>query len=161
MTLGASVAHQVVTALRAQGRSIAVAESLTGGLVAAEFVGVPGASVVFHGGVVAYRDEVKRGVLGVSSAVLAEHGAVSAQVAQEMAAGVALVCAADVGVSTTGVAGPGSCDGLSAGTVYTCVWGAGQGHVVHHHFAGDRSVVRRAATESAMQQVLDFVTVAD
>lgn len=101
----------VVDRLSARGWRIAVAESCTGGLLGAAITAVPGASACFRGGIVAYDDDVKIDLLGVSSALLREHGAVSAEVAAEMARGVRRRLATEVGLAVTGIAGP------SGGTV--------------------------------------------
>ncbi len=94
-------------ARRGRGLTLATAESCTGGLVAARLTAVPGSSDVFRGSVVAYADDVKTGELGVPADVLAAHGAVSAETAAALAAGVRKRLGADVGLSVTGVAGPG------------------------------------------------------
>jgi nicotinamide-nucleotide amidase len=96
----------VVQRLKDAGRTLALAESCTGGLAAARLVDVPGASAVFRGGVVAYADESKEELLGVPRAVLQQHGAVSEPVAAAMAEGARTRFGADVALSTTGVAGP-------------------------------------------------------
>lgn len=121
MTLGP--AAQVLRLLQARGETLAVAESLTGGLVAAELTAVPGASQVFRGSVTAYATELKHEVLGVDGTLLAERGAVDAEVALQMAAGVRKVMGADWGIATTGVAGPEPQDGQAVGTVFVAVAG--------------------------------------
>ena len=120
------LAEALVTRLSDSGLTIAAAESLTGGLVCSALVDVPGASAVLRGSVTAYATELKAQVLGVDDARLASVGPVDAQVAQEMADGVAQLLGADVAVATTGVAGPGPADGHEAGTVYIAAiapWG--------------------------------------
>lgn len=112
------LAEALVTRLSDSGLTIAAAESLTGGLVCSALVDVPGASAVLRGSVTVYATELKAQVLGVDDARLASVGPVDAQVAQEMADGVAQLLGADVAVATTGVAGPGPADGHEAGTVY-------------------------------------------
>ena len=105
--------------LKARGMTFAAAESCTGGLIAKRITDVPGASLVFMGGVVSYTDTVKHRVLGVPAEMLEEYGAVSAPVARAMAEGVRAVTDADYGISVTGVAGPGSDErGNAVGTVY-------------------------------------------
>jgi nicotinamide-nucleotide amidase len=121
----AAPAAEVLALLRRAGATVAVAESLTGGLVAAELTSVPGASRAFRGSVTAYATDVKRGVLGVDGALLAERGAVDPVVARQMAEGVRRVLGADWGLATTGVAGPEPQDGKPVGTVHVAVAGPG------------------------------------
>lgn len=123
MTSGAA---RVLLRLQERGETLAVAESLTGGLVAAELTSVPGASQAFRGSVTAYATSLKRDVLGVDGALLAERGAVDPAVARSMAAGVRRVLGADWGISTTGVAGPEPQDGKPVGTVFIAVSGPGE-----------------------------------
>src|SRR3954464_3816091 len=99
-------AAELLAALRARGQTLAVAESLTGGLLAAEFVAVPGASAVFRGGVVAYATDLKAALLGVPAPLLNSHGPVAPSVAAALAAGARERCGADWAAATTGVAGP-------------------------------------------------------
>lgn len=120
-------AANVVRALTESGQTLAVAESLTGGLVAAEITGVPGASRVFRGSVTAYATELKHRLLGVDAGLLETRGAVDPQVAAEMAAGVRAALGADWGIATTGVAGPDPQDGKPVGTVFVAVAGPGTG----------------------------------
>lgn len=118
-------AASVLRLLDERGATLAVAESLTGGLVAARFTAVPGASRTFRGSVTAYATELKARLLDVDPALLAEHGAVDPRVAREMAAGVRTRLGADWGLATTGVAGPDPQDGKPVGTVYVAVAGPG------------------------------------
>ena len=115
------LAEQVITLLRAAGQTVAVAESLTGGLVVAGLTTVPGASYAVRGGVVAYATELKAVLLGVPRAMLAEHGPVYPGVAAAMAGGVRQRLSATFGVATTGVAGPDPQDGQPVGTVHIAV----------------------------------------
>ncbi|WP_435864987.1 CinA family protein [Streptomyces spectabilis] len=117
----AGVAAEVLRLLGERGETLAVAESLTGGLVAAEVTAVPGASRVFRGSVTAYATELKREVLGVDGDLLAARGAVDAEVALQMAAGARRLLGADWGIATTGVAGPDPQDGQPVGTVHVAV----------------------------------------
>ncbi|TDE90766.1 CinA family protein [Occultella glacieicola] len=132
------------------GRTLAVAESLTGGALAAELVSVPGVSAVLRGGVVAYATDLKTSVLGVDEDLLAAHGPVHPQVALEMADGVRARLGADIGLGTTGVAGPGPADGRPAGTVFvactTPTWRTVRGY----HLAGTRPAVRSATVALAL-----------
>jgi nicotinamide-nucleotide amidase len=109
--------------LIARGQTVAVAESLTGGLVAAALTSVPGSSAAFRGGVVAYATELKTALLGVPADLLARHGPVHEAVAAAMASGVRASLGATFGLATTGVAGPGPADGHQAGTVFVAVAG--------------------------------------
>nr|WP_240929951.1 CinA family protein [Streptomyces coryli] len=131
--------------------TLAVAESLTGGLVAAALTAVPGASRAFRGSVTAYATEVKRDVLGVPGELLAERGAVDSDVARQMAAGVRWRLGADWGLATTGVAGPDAQDGQQVGTVFVAVAGP-QGHArtVRLALDGDRREIREAAVAEAL-----------
>lgn len=117
------IAAELIATLTARHHTIAVAESLTGGLLVAELIRIPGASAVVRGGVVAYDTALKHTLLGVDAEVLAAHGPVHPDVAAQMAAGVRdhLAVAgepAHIGISTTGVAGPDPQDGVDVGTVY-------------------------------------------
>jgi nicotinamide-nucleotide amidase len=118
---GTDVAAAIIGLLAARGQTAAVAESLTGGLLAAALTSVPGASAVFRGGVVAYATDLKATILGVPADLLERHGAVDPEVAAEMAAGVRSRLAATIGAATTGVAGPDPSDGKPVGTVYIAV----------------------------------------
>jgi nicotinamide-nucleotide amidase len=119
----ATLSREIIELLTARHHTIAVAESLTGGLLVAELIRTPGASAVVLGGVVAYNTELKHTVLGVDTEVLAARGAVHPDVAAQMAAGVRVALAvanepAHIGVATTGVAGPDPQDGQAVGTVF-------------------------------------------
>lgn len=145
--------------LTARGLTVAVAESLTGGLLAAELIRPAGASAVVTGGVVAYHTDVKRSVLGVDAALLAEHGAVHPLVAEQMAAGARTVLSvngrpADIGVATTGVAGPDPQDGRAPGTVFLGLSMAGGTRSLGLTLTGDRDTVRRDTVAAAV----DFLT---
>ncbi|WNI18366.1 CinA family protein [Actinacidiphila sp. ITFR-21] len=118
-----TAAREVLRLLAEHGWTLAVAESLTGGLVAAELAAVPGASRSFRGSVTAYATALKHEILGVDAALLAARGAVDAEVARQMAAGVRDRLGADWGISTTGVAGPDPQDGKPVGTVFVAVAG--------------------------------------
>nr|WP_223185225.1 CinA family protein [Streptomyces sp. CBMA152] len=138
--------------LTERDQTVAAAESLTGGLVAAELTGVPGASRAFRGSVTAYATELKRDVLGVDGTLLAERGAVDPEVAQQMAAGVRAVLGADWGIATTGVAGPEQQDGQPVGTVYVAVRGPdGKGKTAALRLNGDRAEIRRESVRSVLE----------
>ncbi len=150
-------AAELIALLTERRLTVAIAESLTGGLLVAEFIRVPGASAVVLGGVVAYNTALKHSVLGVDAALLAEHGPVHPEVAKQMATGVREVLAvdgrrADIGLSTTGVAGPNAQDGNPPGTVFLGL-AIGDG-VSSHRLAldGDRQVIRsRVVYESLLR----------
>ncbi|TML23698.1 MAG: CinA family nicotinamide mononucleotide deamidase-related protein [Actinobacteria bacterium] len=150
----ASVAELVLDACRDRGLTLATAESCTGGMIAERLTAVPGASDVFVGSVVAYADEVKARELGVSRNVLAQHGAVSAETAAAMAAGVREQLGADVAVSVTGIAGPdGGTDAKPVGLVYLHAEAPGGGRGAEFQFPGDRDSIRRRATVTALHLV--------
>jgi len=149
-----SLAHTIVSELTARKLSVAVAESLTGGLLVAELVAVPGASLVVRGGVVAYATELKRSLLGVSAELLTAEGPVHPEVARQMATGVRQLLSidgtpADIGLATTGVAGPGPQDGHSAGEVYVAIAIGDRVEVLHLQIPGSRDDIRmRVVSES-------------
>ncbi|MFD3454957.1 CinA family protein [Streptomyces sp. NPDC058691] len=145
-----NVAAEVLELLVRRSATLAVAESLTGGLVAAELTSVPGASRSFRGSVTAYATELKRDVLGVDGALLAERGAVDAGVARGMAEGVRRVLRADWGVATTGVAGPDPQDGKPVGTVYVAVAGPGRTISEKLQLNGDRTAIRISAVDAVL-----------
>ncbi|MFG3479577.1 nicotinamide-nucleotide amidohydrolase family protein [Streptomyces chengbuensis] len=147
-----SSAAAVLRLLAERGESLAVAESLTGGLVAAELTSVPGASKSFLGSVTAYATALKRDLLGVDGTLLAEHGAVHAGVAAQMAAGVRARMGAGWGIATTGVAGPDPQDGQPVGTVFVAVAGPGGSRkVARLRLNGDRSEIRRESVRSVLE----------
>lgn len=136
--------------------TLATAESLTGGQVAADLVAVPGVSAVFQGGVVAYQNSVKAKVLGVSEGLLARAGSVDREVAVQMALGVSALTGARLGLATTGAAGPDAHEGKPVGTVFVAVAFDGEVRVEEHHFDGDRVEIRRLA-ERAVFDLLHAV----
>lgn len=146
---------ELIGALRSRGATVAVAESLTGGLVIAQLVAVPGASAVVRGAVVAYATDLKASVLGVDADLLARGGAVQAQVAEQMADGVRRVLGATYGLATTGVAGPTEQDGQPVGRAFVAVAGPDGGRVRQLQLPGDRSAVR----DGCLRSVLDLLAV--
>ena len=144
----------VLTAL--QGKTLATAESLTGGGIGAALTAVPGASAVFKGGIISYTNEVKQALLGVSPETLEVHGAVSCQTAEEMAIGARRLLQADVAVSVTGLAGPGGDEyGNPVGTVFIGYCDAWESFAVRRHFDGDRESVRSQTIQAALELILD------
>lgn len=155
-------AREVLRRLGERDWTIGVAESLTGGLVAASLVDVPGASAHLRGAVVAYATDLKHAILGVDAQLLAAHGPVHPEVARQMAEGVRAVTGhegvrTDVGVATTGIAGPDSPDGQPVGTVHIGVSTPEGAHTVSVVLDGDRDTIRRAAVRQALQAVLDTI----
>ena len=148
-----TTAARVLEILERRGATLATAESLTGGRVAAALTAVPGSSASFVGGVVAYATAVKESVLGVPGGLIDEHGVVSSACARAMASGVKALTGATYAVSTTGVAGPGEQDGIRAGTVYVGVAGPGAPTAVALELSGGRSAVQEQATREALSAV--------
>jgi nicotinamide-nucleotide amidase len=145
------VAELVIGLCRARGLTIATAESCTGGLVAARLTDIPGASDVVAGGIVAYANEVKSRELGVPEELIAEHGAVSAEVAGAMAAGVRRRLGVDVGIAVTGIAGPdGGTPEKPVGLVYHHVSAPDGDEAQHFSLPGDRDTIRSRATIAAL-----------
>jgi nicotinamide-nucleotide amidase len=148
------LATQILDRLRAAGHTVAVAESLTGGLVAAALTDVPGSSAAFRGGMVTYATELKASLLGVDAMMLARHGAVYPPVAKAMAEGVRTRLGATYGVATTGVAGPEPADGQPVGTAHIAVSAADDTVVRTIVLTGDRHVIRRLTVEHALGLLL-------
>lgn len=161
---GEDAAAGIIARLTATHRTLAVAESLTGGALLAALVGVPGASATLRGGVVAYDTALKHSLLGVDAALLAEHGPVHPEVAVAMARGVRRAAAvgealADVGVATTGVAGPDVQGGAPVGLVYVAVSDAGGEAVRELWLSGDRSAIRAGSVAAALQILSERLSV--
>ncbi|MEW1973513.1 CinA family protein [Microbacterium profundi] len=155
-----TAAAELVAALTARGWTLGIAESLTGGALAAEIVSVPGASATLLGGVVAYTTPVKASLLGVDAALLEEHGPVHPLVAEQMAGGVrdAVSVAgrsADVGLSTTGIAGPDSPDGQPVGTVHIGIATPMRVRAFSLRLDGDRASIRAQTVDAAIEKLLE------
>lgn len=153
-------AAELVTALTAREWTLGIAESLTGGSLTAEIVSVPGASATLIGGVIAYSTPVKGSLLGVDAALLDEHGPVHPLVAEQMATGVrdAVQVAgrpADVGLSTTGIAGPDSPDGQAVGTVHIGIATPSGVRAIALLLDGDRAAIRAQTVEAAIEALLE------
>ena len=154
----ASLSARIIGLLAARHHTIAVAESLTGGLLVAELIRTPGASAVVSGGVVAYNTELKHTVLGVNAEVLALHGAVHPDVAAQMAVGVREHLAvagqpAHIGISTTGVAGPDPQDGQPVGTVYLGFAIGSDVRTRHLQLSGNREAIREAVVYESLSEL--------
>jgi nicotinamide-nucleotide amidase len=140
----------LVTALRERGQTLAVAESLTGGQLAATIVDVPGASRAFRGGLVVYATDLKASLGGVPAELLAERGPVDPDVAIALAEGARKRCQADWGLATTGVAGPDPQDGHPVGTVFVAAVGPATTRVRAMVLSGSRAEIRAASTAAAL-----------
>ncbi|TQO18938.1 nicotinamide-nucleotide amidase [Rhodoglobus vestalii] len=156
------LATKIVTILTEQRQTIALAESLTGGLLCASLVAVPGASVVLNGAVVAYNAAIKRQVLGVDASLLAIHGTVHPDVAAHMATGARDVLGigqqqATYGLATTGVAGPESHEGKIPGTVFIGFAANNFVETRNFEFVGDRDAVRQQAVQAALECLHDHL----
>lgn len=149
-----TLAAQLVATLQVRDQTVATAESLTGGLLAGFLTGVPGASVVFLGGVVAYDTQVKEDVLRVPVEVVESDGVVSARCAEEMATGVRDLLGTTYAVSTTGVAGPETQEGKPVGTVYVGVAGPDGVRSTLVGLDGDRAEIRESSCVAAMAELL-------
>lgn len=147
--------QQLIAELARHGDTVAVAESLTGGLVCAALTAVPGASAVVRGSVTSYATDVKAGVLGVDAQLLRSGGAVQAEVARQMAHGVRRLLGATHGVATTGVAGPDPQDDVPVGRVFIAVgWddapGVPMDEVRMLDLSGDRAAIREQTVTAAL-----------
>ena len=145
------LAAAVVAAFRAAGRRLALAESCTGGLIAAALVGAPGASAVLERGWVTYSNRAKEEELGVAPAILAAHGAVSRETAAAMAAGALAHAPVAVALAVTGIAGPdGGSPEKPVGTVWFGFWDEGRLETHRSVFGGDRAEIRERAVQGAL-----------
>lgn len=141
----------VIGILHAFGMTVTCAESCTGGMVSSRLINVPGASDVYKSGVVTYSNKAKRRLLGVKKITLQKYGAVSPQVAEEMAKGALLLGRADVSLAVTGIAGPdGGTELKPVGLVYIACNVRGNVKVEEYHFNGNRAKIREAASVAAL-----------
>jgi nicotinamide-nucleotide amidase len=147
----------VVAGLKARGLTLAVAESCTGGALGNQVTSVPGSSEVFLGGVIAYANAVKIGVLGVREETLKRHGAVSEAAAAEMAAGARRLCGADIGLAVTGIAGPGgSNDKKPVGLVHMHLSAASGERGMRQIFSGSREAIKLRSALVALNLVREY-----
>lgn len=153
-----NLATRVVHAYTQRGLTVATCESLTAGLVAGTLATVPGASKVLRGGLVTYATELKSALAGVDAGLLAQAGAVDAEVARQMARGARLACAADVAVACTGVAGPDPQDGKPVGTVFVAVATRGGEDVRERAFEGDRASIRQQTVDACCEALLSITS---
>lgn len=148
------IAAEVLAMLVDRAETLAVAESLTGGLLAATLVGVPGASRAFRGGLVVYATDLKASLAGVPADLLAASGPVHPDVAVALAEGARQRCGADWGLGTTGVAGPEPQDGIPVGTVYVAVCGApAAARVRRLELTGSRMTIREGTVTAALELI--------
>lgn len=151
-----SLCSEVLTAL--EGKTLATAESCTGGMIGAALTCVSGASKVYKGGIISYWSEVKRDLLGVAQDDLETLGPVSMQVAGSMAEGARKALHTDVAISVTGLAGPdGDAFGRPVGTVFVGFSNGARTVAKQYHFTGDREAVRQQAAEAALKLILEYV----
>ena len=145
---------EVIGLLAARGETVAVAESLTGGMLAAALTAIPGASAAFRGAVVAYATDLKAALLDVPRELLDRHGAVHPAVAAAMAEGARRRMGAGAGAATTGVAGPDPADGQPVGTVHIAV-STGRGTAVRSlALSGDRHQIRAETVERSLRLLI-------
>jgi len=151
------LARAVIDRCHALGRMVATVESCTGGLIAGALTAVAGSSAVLERGFVTYSNEAKTELVGVPAALIAAHGAVSAEVARAMAEGGIARSRADIAVAVTGIAGPGGgTDTKPVGLVhFACATRAGPVALHHEVFPGDRDAVRGATVQKALAMILE------
>ena len=154
-TTSAADVHRL---LAGRGETVAVAESLTGGLLGAALTTTPGASATFRGGLIVYATELKETLAGVPGPLLDAEGPVSAHVAAALAAGARDRLGATYGLGVTGVAGPGAQNDQPVGTVHLAVAGPAEGEVRSMRCDGDREQIRAAAVAAALSLLADVVS---
>lgn len=152
-----TIAEAAVAALTERGMTVATCESLTGGLICAALVDVPGASKVVRGGLITYQTDTKTLLAGVDAGLIAERGVVSGEVAQAMAEGTRARLGVDVAVSATGMASPGGADEPPAGTVYVGISSAKGVRDVRLALAGSRQEIRRQTVEAAIRAIMEEI----
>jgi len=152
------IAERAVAGAISRGLTVATAESLTAGMVTAVLADTPGASGMLQGGVVSYQNSVKADVLDVPRELLDAVGSVDAEVAAAMAAGARRVCGADIGVATTGVAGPEPHDGKPVGTVFVGLATAEGTTSFGYVFEGNRADIRGQACAAALERLLEALS---
>ncbi|MDQ1650846.1 MAG: nicotinamide-nucleotide amidase [Cryptosporangiaceae bacterium] len=151
VTGNAAIAMSVHELLRKRGETVAVAESLTGGQLAASLVEAPGASETFRGGLIVYATDLKTSLAGVPASLLAERGPVDLDIAAHLAAGARTRCGSDWGVATTGVAGPDPQGGKEPGTVFVAVSGPDSSDAYPLVLRGSRDQITGATVTAALR----------
>lgn len=148
------LAREAITALKARGLTVCTCESLTGGLICATLVDVPGASKVVRGGLITYQTDTKPLLAGVDAALIEAKGVVSAEVAAAMAEGARERLNADIAVSATGMASPGEPHEPPAGTVFVGVASAKGTHTIPLKLSGTRAEIRQATVRAAIEAIV-------
>ncbi len=150
--------RSLLEALATRGWTVAVAEGDTGGVLLEWLTAVPGSSAAVLGGVVAYHDDLKRQVLGVAPPIIEQHGAVSAEAVEAMAQGVRRLAAADIGLATTGIAGPGGATAAKPiGLAYVAAVDSARALVREYRWQGDRQSNRQASAQAALRLALELI----
>ena len=159
MSENSSLEEKIVSLLQEKGWKIASAESCSGGMIASRLVNVSGVSDVFEEGYITYSNAAKHKLLGVSKQSLGQYGAVSSQVAGEMALGAARQARARAAIAVTGIAGPGGgTPQKPVGRVYIGCYVDGKVFVTENHFQGSRQEIRTATTQAALSLLLEKLT---
>jgi nicotinamide-nucleotide amidase len=148
------LASSLIKKLQEKNLTLAVAESLTGGLVAASLTEIPGASKVFKGSITAYVDEIKQNVLNVKDETITNFTSISKQVALEMAINVRTIMKSDIGISTSGVAGPEKSAGFLPGLVFVAISIGDHNMCQKLEITGDRSKIRNQTVQELLQLTL-------
>ena len=148
------LASSLIKKLQENNLTIAVAESLTGGLVAASLTEIPGASKVFKGSITAYSDEIKQNILNVKDETITNFTSISEQVALEMAINVRKIMKSDIGISTTGVAGPEKSAGFAPGLVFVAISIGDHNMCQKLEITGDRSKIRNQTVHEILHLTL-------
>lgn len=150
----------MIDAFAARHLTLAVAEGDTGGVLLALLTAQPGSSRVMLGGVVAYHDDLKRQMLGVDPRLVEQHGAVSAEVAEAMAHGVRRLTGADVGLATTGIAGPGGAtETKPVGLAFVAAVSAERSFVREYRWRGERDANRQASAQAAIDLARELINI--
>jgi nicotinamide-nucleotide amidase len=153
-----SLEEEIGNLLRRKGLTLGVVESATGGLLSHRITNIPGSSDYYKGSVTAYSNQVKMGVVGVKEATLNKYGAVSPQVAEEMAGGGRKILSADICLADTGIAGPGGAEpGKPAGLFYIGLSHKGGTFSRKHNFTGDREQNKQSAAEAALSWLKEYL----
>ena len=151
------LAYELIQKLGQLNLTISVAESLTGGLVAASLTQIPGASAVFKGGIIAYRDETKEQVLKVDPALIIKFTSISEPVAQSMATNIREIMNTDIGIATTGVAGPDKSEGFAPGIVFVAISIGDHNICQKLELVGDRTQIRDQSVNAIFKLTLSQV----